>query len=275
MGGFVTGLLLWESCCVSSLLHNSGSWVGLSEPAEKRLEALQLWYLRLLLRQGPGAASGSLLWETKTLSIKLRIWREKLSLGLHIVRLSEDSLAKRIWTEQKLYGWPGLANECDKIVKELDIEDINITELSKEDFRKHTTEACHRLNEKRLRESMTGKRKCDKILSEGYGRKDYFNKAKPEQVRQFFATRTDMLAIAGNFSGDRRRFQRTNWLCRCGQREEQEHLLRHCYVYDDIRAKYGDLNSDESLVPFFQEVLAKRDRIVEEERKKDIEEKCD
>ena len=57
--------------------------------------------------------------------------------------------------------------------------------------------------------------------------------------------------------------------------EEQEHLLRHCYVYDDIRAKYGDLNSDESLVPFFQEVLAKRDRILEEERKKDIEEKED
>ena len=104
VGGFETGLLLLESCCVSSLLHNSGSWVDLSKPAEKRLESLQLWYLRLLLRQGPGATSGSLLWETQTLSIKLRIWREKLSLGLHIVRLSEDSLARRMWSEQKLNG---------------------------------------------------------------------------------------------------------------------------------------------------------------------------
>ena len=106
--------------------------------------------------------------------------------------------------------------------------------------------------------SREGKRKCEKILSEGYGRKDYFTKAKPEQVRQFFATRTDMLAIAGNFSVDRRRFQRTDWLCRCGKRQEQEHL-----------------NSDESLVPFFQEVLDKRDRILKEERKKDIKEKDD
>ena len=44
-----------------------------------------------------------------------------------IVRLSEDSLAKRMWKEQKLYGWPGLAEECDMIVKELGIEDINTT----------------------------------------------------------------------------------------------------------------------------------------------------
>ena len=101
----VSGFLLWESCCVSSLLHNSGSWVGLSGQAEQWLESLQLWFLRLLLRQGLGAASGSLLWETKTLSMKLRIWREKLSLALHIVRLPYDSLAKKIWEEQKLYGW--------------------------------------------------------------------------------------------------------------------------------------------------------------------------
>ena len=38
VGGFETGLLLLESCCVSSLLHNSGSWVDLSKPAEKQLE---------------------------------------------------------------------------------------------------------------------------------------------------------------------------------------------------------------------------------------------
>jgi hypothetical protein len=61
VGGFVSGFLLWESCCVSFLLHNSGSWVGLSGHAEKGLESLQVWFLRLLLRQGPGVASGSLL----------------------------------------------------------------------------------------------------------------------------------------------------------------------------------------------------------------------
>ena len=87
----------------------------------------------------------------------------------------------------------------------------------------------------------------------------------------YFSTRTDMLAIAGNFSKDRR-FQRTDWLCRCGHWEEQEHLLRHCPLYDDIRSKYDELDSDESLVPFFQEVLDKRDKLYEKE-KKDMEKK--
>ena len=64
-----------DNSCVSSLPHNSGSWVKLSGQAEQRLESLQLWFLRLLLHQGPGVASGSLLWETKTLSMKRLIWR--------------------------------------------------------------------------------------------------------------------------------------------------------------------------------------------------------
>ena len=274
VGGFVTGFLLWESCCVSSLLHNSGSWIELSRPAEKRLESLQVWFLRLLLHQGPGVASGSLLWETKTLSMKLRIWREKASLALHIVRLSEDSLANKVWKEQRLYGWPGLAAEVDMIKEDLDIEDVNTTKLSKKAFRQTVTEACHKYNEARLREEMSGKKKCEKIFSEGYGRKEYFRKKKPGQVRDFFATRTSMLEIAGNFSKDRRRFERTDWLCRCGQREEQEHLRRHCPMYDDIREKYEDLDSDENLVPFFREVLERRDKVNEKE-KKDKEKKKD
>ena len=272
VGGFVSGFLLWESCCVSSLLHNSGSWVNLLGQAEKRLESLQVWFLRLLLRQGPAVASGSLLWETETLSMSLRIWREKASLALHIVRLSEDSLANRIWKLQMLYEWPGLAAEVKEITRKLGIGDVNTTELSKTEFRKTVTAACHQMNEVRLREEMSGKKKCEKILAEGYGRKEYFRKKKPGQVRDYFATRTSMLAIAGNFSKDRRRFERTDWLCRCGQREEQEHLRRHCPMYDDIRAMYAELESDESLVPFFQEVLEKRDKLIEKGGRREGEE---
>jgi hypothetical protein len=206
--------------------------------------------------------------------MSLRIWREKASLALHIVRLNEDSLANRIWKEQILYEWPGLAAEVKEITMKLGIEDVNTTELSKAEYRKTVTATCHQLNELRLREEMTGKTKCEKILADGYGRKEYFEKTLPGQVREYFATRTSMLAIAGNFSRDRR-FKRTDWLCRCGQREEQEHLRRHCPMYDDIRAKYGELESDESLVPFFKDVLEKRDKLLEKEKKEREQEKED
>ena len=38
-------------------------------------------------------------------------------------------------------------------------------------------------------------------------------------------------------------------------------------MYDDIRAKYGELESDVNLVPFFKEVLEKRDKLLEKEKK--------
>ena len=125
------------------------------------------------------------------------------------------------------------------------------------------------MNEIRLRKLMEGKQKCEKILSESYGRKEYFSLTTPSKVRQFFATRVSMLALAGNFSRDMR-FKRTNWLCRCGSREQQEHIRSHCVVYKSIRDKYEDLDDDNNLVMFFEEVLQERDRLEEKEREEKV-----
>ena len=73
VGGFKTGLFLWESCCIPSLLYNAGSWLQLSKEAEKSLDDLQGWYLRMLLRQGQGVPSGAILWESAVLSMGRRV----------------------------------------------------------------------------------------------------------------------------------------------------------------------------------------------------------
>ena len=54
----------------------------------------------------------------------LRVDREKLCLALHIARLGEDTLAKRIWEEQRLYGWPGLAREAEEICQQRGVEPV-------------------------------------------------------------------------------------------------------------------------------------------------------
>jgi hypothetical protein len=77
-----------------------------------------------------------------------------------------------------------------------------------------------------------------------------------------------MIAIAGNYSRDNQ-FRRTGWLCLCGEREEQEHILKHCQKYEDIRQKYEDFEDDDSLVRFFREVLERRDKVREEEQKEE------
>ena len=55
----------------------------------------------------------------------------------------------------------------------------------------------------------------------------------------------------------------------CGEREEQEHILKHCQKYEDIRQKYEDFKDDNSLVRFFREMLERRDKVREEEQKEE------
>jgi hypothetical protein len=56
VGGMETALLLWEVCCVPSLLHGAGTWVGITAATEKKLNKLQEWFVRLILQIGPGAS---------------------------------------------------------------------------------------------------------------------------------------------------------------------------------------------------------------------------
>ena len=77
VGGMETALLLWEACCIPSLLHGAGTWVDISETTIKKLNQIQCWYLRLALQVGQGAPRASLLWDNQVLDMQLRIWKEK------------------------------------------------------------------------------------------------------------------------------------------------------------------------------------------------------
>ena len=82
------------------------------------------------------------------------------------------------------------------------------------------------------------------------------------EVRIWYRSRYGQQPFAGYFSKDWK-YAKTNWLCRCGKHREKEiHLTsRDCPVYNDLREKYSDLDNDEDLVSYFQEVLERRDAI--------------
>ena len=67
-----------------------------------------------------------------------------------------------------------------------------------------------------------------------------------------------------------KKFSRSNWLCRCGEKEKEAHITSgSCPIYDDIWEKRGDLENNDDLVKFFSAVLERRDlldRLEEEER---------
>ena len=107
--------------------------------------------------------------------------------------------------------------------------------------------------------------KCERIIGEDYGKKDYISKKNICDVRQQYRTRFGLEKFAGNYSNDRR-FASSDWLCRCREsREEESHLTSgNCKVFGDLKEKFGNLHDDENLVQFFQEVLARRDEIDKE-----------
>ena len=265
-GGLDTALLLWERCVIPSLLYGAGTWVDVSATTIKSLNNLQRWFLRLVLQVPQGTPTASLTWETGTREMGLRIKMEKLLLLLHLRSLDEDSLARKMYEEQKLNEWPGLAKETKEICKYLNIEDVNTTKESKKEYRKKVNKACALKDEVELRVMAENVTKCDRIMQDDYGQKEYVATVDIQRARETFRTRTNMQRFAGNFSRDRF-FAATGWLCRCRvEREEVTHLTSGtCPIYMDIFQKFDDLSTDESLVRFFGEVLARRDALDKED----------
>ena len=110
-----------------SQLHGAGTWMEISKSTEKVLNSLQVWFLRLVLRLGPGSPCATLLWDNQVLDMSLIVWIQKVLLVFHIRSIDEETLAAMTYNEQKAQNWPGLVQETKQICKELDIEDCNIT----------------------------------------------------------------------------------------------------------------------------------------------------
>ena len=115
VGGFMTGLIMWESCCIPSLIYNSGCWVGMTKKEEDALSECQDFFLRLLLGRGPGAAKIALRADSGTCSMPMRVKKEKVMMVKHVRELEHDSLARQMYEEQVKNNWPGLAQKTEQI----------------------------------------------------------------------------------------------------------------------------------------------------------------
>ena len=198
--------------------------------------------------------------------MRLRQCKGQRQQVFHLRSLDKETLARQVYEEQKQQMWPGLAEEAKDICKYLDIEDVNITNLSKKEFKEVAVEAAMNKDERELRSLAEKSDKCQRMLIDGYGRKQYFKEQNIFKAREYFRTRVNMQRFAGNFSNDRN-FARTGWMCRCLlEREEVAHITSGtCPTYRDIYERHDDLSKDEGLVKVFGEVLARRDALDQEE----------
>ena len=97
---------------------------------------------------------------------------------LHIRSLEGTALANKIYNEQRKEGWPSLAKATKEICEELNITDVNTTYLTKNEYKLLVDGAIKRKNEEWLRKEAEGKRKCEKIMRETFGKKLHHQKQR-------------------------------------------------------------------------------------------------
>ena len=118
---------MWELAIVPNLLNSWGVWTEMSKTTEEVLEELQYSFVRRMLHVPVSTPKVSLLSETGLLSMKHRVWSEKLRMTIVLQKLEEKVLAKKIYLEQKRQG---LVSETGAICKALEIPDINQSVVS-------------------------------------------------------------------------------------------------------------------------------------------------
>ena len=106
--------------------------------------------------------------------------------------------------------------------------------------------------------------KCERIIKDDYGKKEYIMAMKIGEVRKYFKIRVGLFPF-GNNDKNYKRVARTTWMCRCVEEEEDQGLIRNCSIYSDIT--YVD--DDENLVKYLHEVLMRRDIIENLENQED------
>ena len=260
IGGFLTSLVLWETCVIPSLIYNCSTWVGIGKEEIKMLEGLQEFFLRMLWGTGPGAPRVALRADTGTRSMESRIWCEKIMLIFHISRLEDGELAKDMLEEQGANNWTGMLKEVKELVKMLRIEDPRVTQSSRRAYKEEVSRACRWKDEAMMKEEM-GRMKEKKMRTMYYQNlemKEYVKKGTLFSTRRTWEVRSHMLDLAGNYPGHKK-YEKTDWKCRaCDQqvREDQEHVT-HCEGYEDLKAK-ADLMNEEELVQFFTRVMERR-----------------
>ena len=116
VGGMKAGIDLYESCIVSSLLTNSGTWTEITEEEIKQLDELQNTLCRALLQLPLSTPKSSLRAAFGLVSMKFRVMEAKVLLVLAIRSQEEGGLAREILEEQLPWGSQGWGRRSDRSV---------------------------------------------------------------------------------------------------------------------------------------------------------------
>ena len=117
IGGLMVGLDVFKLSIIPFLLNNSETWDYIPQEAMDILQKVRnTFFCALMGTPIKGTPKPSLLWETGSLSIRMRIVEKKPNFYYHLKNLKKSSLASRILDIQEKCNFPGLSKECKELL---------------------------------------------------------------------------------------------------------------------------------------------------------------
>ena len=229
------------------------TWIGISNKLVDRLEGIQEKYIRLMLEVPVSTPKVALRAETGLLSMKHRIWNEKVNLYFALKKM-KDGLARQVLEEQIENGWPGLAREVGEIGDSIGVQNINsISNQSLKMALRHHDKG--EIMEKMIKDyKKLDKVKCDDPTVA----KEYMEKKSIADCRMIFRMRTEMINLKENMKNKYKGALVNCDACNMGVPESQTHVMT-CKGYEQLRAR-KDMDNMGDIVAFFREVLLLREK---------------
>ena len=260
LGGLEVGLDIFEMAYIPALMNNAQTWVDIDKETIGKLDDLQYNFLRILLATPASTPRAALAWDCGILKMKFRIMQMKLNFLHYILAQNEDSLAHQILMEQKKNSFPGLVQECNQFIKDLEILDPFEHWLTTQEWKRMVKTATIDANDKELKYEIKEKYKKLKnsdLAKEEYGRKTYLRNLSLQEARTMFKFRSSMTQHVKMNQKNNAEYSAALWKCEeCGMQDTNIHLLS-CSGYESLRDG-KDLDCDKQLCQYLQKIFILR-----------------
>ena len=259
-GAFITAVEIWEAAVIPYLYHASECWVETPKEALETLNGLQETWMRTMLATSHSCPIIAMYWELGAPMAEHRIMSSKLRFYHHIVTLSEDSVAHKIYQEQRRLNLRSLTSECRELLANLNINEDDLKSYSKLQWKVLLKKKMKAKIAQDLLERMKRYKKVDYFekKEEVFQIKDYFKSMRLEDCRMKFSIESETVrTVKSHFFSDKG-YANDLWKCQnCEVPDSIDSIthLRNCEFFSDLRLKYDIDKKDTDLVAYFKEIV--------------------
>ena len=260
LGGMKCALDIWEIVIIPSLINNCGTWAAMGEDSFKALEDIQSTFLRSILAIPKSCPLPALCYESNTMLMKFRVYRQILNFIKHVHSQDDNSLAHLVLKEQMKHDWPGLTTNAVKIAETLGVIGLFDETIKKDQFKKTVKRAVNSKSENELKMKINNYKKLSSLRDEIVKGNKYFFTETLQNARALFRFRVDPFQAKINYKNNEE-YKKEKYICdSCESATDENSHALYCPAYSDLRDG-KNLQNDADLALYLQKVVLIRTKL--------------